>query len=104
MAMHYYDEGLKAPANAPRYEVVVSQPELTEADKARLEEEAKKAVEAEFLKKEEQRLRQEAESAEKRKRQAEERARAAEQRKREALEAKRKAAEAEATLFSFEEE
>lgn len=104
MAMHYYDEGLKAPANAPRYEVVVSQPELTEADKARLEEEAKKAVDAEFLKKEEQRLRQEAESAEKRKRQAEERARAAEQRKREALEAKRKAAEAEATLFSFEEE
>lgn len=104
MAMHYYDEGLKPPKSVPGFDVVVTKPELTEADKARLEKEAREAVEADFRRQEELRLRAEAEKAEKRQKQAEERARAAEQKKREALEAKRKAMEAEATLFSFEEE
>ena len=104
LALHDYDEGLDAPKNVPRYDVVVTKPELTEADRERLEEEARKAVEAEYQQKEEQRLKDEREKAEKRQRQAEERARAAEQRKREALEAKRKAAEAEATLFCFDDE
>lgn len=97
MALHYYDEGLAAPANTPRYDVVVTNPELTEEDKKRLEIEAKQAVEADYRRKAEQRIKDEAERAEKRRKQAE-------QKKQEQLEKKRKELEAEATLFSFEEE